>query len=91
MQLDKVSEDFVDVIRRVRPLGMARNNLGDLPRRQITVNLFGELLAFLGQLVDFGRNINGGLGLHVTQLFNFVFEISNGLLKIEECFLQPTF
>jgi len=33
-------------------------NFGDLPGGQVAVDVFGELLAFFGQLVDLGRNID---------------------------------
>ena len=52
VQLDKVREDFLDVIERVRPLGMP-GNLGDLPWRQIAVDVLGELQTLFAKLVDF--------------------------------------
>ena len=52
VQFDKVGKEFVNVIQRVGPLGVARN-FGDLPRRQVAVDVFRQLLAFLCQLVDF--------------------------------------
>ena len=52
MHLYKVGEDFVDVIKGVRALWVTCN-LGDLPRCEVTVNIFGELLAFFGELVYF--------------------------------------
>ena len=52
VQFHKIGEDFVDVVQRVGTLGVA-GDLGDLPGREVAVNVFGELLAFLGQLVDF--------------------------------------
>ena len=58
MQFDKIGEYLADVVQRVGPLGMARN-FGDLPGREHAVDIFGELLAFLGQLIDFFRNIDG--------------------------------
>ena len=51
VQLDKMGEDFIDVVQRIRALGVPCN-FGDLPGRQVAVDVFGELLAFLGQLVD---------------------------------------
>ena len=86
VQLNEVGEYLIDIVKRVRALGMP-GDFGDLPRGQIAVDIFGELLAFLRQLFDFSRNINSGLSLHVAQLFNLVFEIGNGLLEIEESFL----
>jgi len=52
VQLDEIREDFLDVIERVRPLGMP-GNLGDLPRRQVAVDVLGELQALFAELVDF--------------------------------------
>ena len=83
VQFDEMGEDLVDVVQRVRALGVPRD-LGDLPGRQVAVNVFGQLLALLGQLVDFGRDVYGRLGLHIPQLFNLVFEFGNRLLEVEE-------
>jgi len=58
VKLHIVGEYFVDVIQRVRALGVA-GDLGDLPGREVAVDVFGELLAFLGKLVDFVRDIDG--------------------------------
>ena len=57
VQLDKVGKDVPNVVQRVRPFGVP-GNLGDLPGRQNAVDVFGELLAFFGQLLDFFRNID---------------------------------
>ena len=84
VQFDEVSEDVADVVQRVRALGMPRN-LGDLPRREVRIDVFGELQALLAELVDFFRNVDGGLGLHIAQLFDLAFEIGNRLLEIEKC------
>ena len=58
VKLDKVGEYFVDVVQRVRALGVA-GDLGDLPGREVAVDVFGELLAFLGELIDLVGNIDG--------------------------------
>jgi hypothetical protein len=57
VQLDEVGEDFVDVVQRVGPLGVARD-LGDLPGRQVAVDVLGELLALLAELVDLFRDVD---------------------------------
>ena len=55
---------------------------GDLPGREVAVNVFGQLLTFLSKLVDLIGDINGRLGLHVAKLFNLVFQLGDRLLKI---------
>lgn len=46
MHLHKICENFADVIQCVRTLRMT-GNFGNLPGRQIGVNVFGQLLALL--------------------------------------------
>ncbi len=87
VHLHKVGEDVVEVIQRVGPLGVARN-FGDLPRRQIGVDVFGELDALFGELVDFGRNVHGRIALHIAQLLDLVFQVGDGLLKVEKHFFS---
>jgi len=43
---------LADVIQRIGPLRVA-GDFGNLPRRQITVDVFNQLLAFFTQLLDF--------------------------------------
>ena len=83
VQFDKIGKDVAHVIQRVRPFGVTRN-FGDLPRGQVTVNVFGQLLTFFGELVDFVRDIYCRFGLHVAQFFNLSFKLRNRLFKIEE-------
>jgi len=71
----------MDVVQGVRALRVA-GDFGDLPRCEVAVNVFGELLAFFAELVNFLADVYGRFGLHIAQLFNFVFELCNGLLKI---------
>ena len=52
MQLDKVGEYFLNVVQRVGALGVP-SNFGDLPGRELAVDILGQLQAFFGQLVDF--------------------------------------
>ena len=90
VHLHKVCEDFVDVIQRVRALWVARD-LGDLPRSQITVNVFGKLLAFFGELINFLRNVNSRFDLYITQFFNFGFKLCNRLFEIQESSFGQSF
>jgi len=59
-------------------------DLGNLPRSQLGVNVFGQLLALLGQAVDFFGNVDGRIVLYETQLFNLGIQFRDRLLKIEE-------
>jgi len=83
VKLDEIGEDLVDVVERVGTLRMPCD-LGDLPRRQVAVDVLGELLALLAELIDFFRNVDRRFGLHITQFFDLGFEFSNGLLEVEE-------
>ena len=83
VQLDGIGEDLVHVVERVRPLRMARD-LRDLPRRQLGVDVLGELLALLAEPVDLFGDVDGRLGLHVAQLFDLGLELRDRLLEIEE-------
>ena len=83
VQFVEVGEDFVDVVHRVRPLRVARD-LRHLPRRELGVDILGQLLALLGQAVDLLRDVDGRVVLYETQLFNFGVEFGDRLLKIEE-------
>ena len=87
VHLQKISEDFPYIVQRVRALGMA-GDFRHLPRRQIAVDVFGELLAFFAQLLNFGRNIDGAFGLHVAQLFDFGLQLSNGLFEVQKVFFR---
>ena len=85
VHLHKIGEDAVDVIESVRTLGVTRN-FGDLPGAQVAVNVFGQLLAFLTQLINFKGDVHRRVGLHISQLVDLGFEFGNGLLKIKKCF-----
>ena len=56
MHLDKMGEYLAQVIKRVGAFCMA-GNFGDLPGRELAVDVFGELQAFLGQLIDLARDV----------------------------------
>ena len=86
VHLDKIGEDVVDVVHRVGPLRVA-GDLGDLPRIEVAVNGFGQLLAFFVQLVNLGGDVHRRLALHIAQLFDLGFEFGNRLLKIKKSFL----
>ena len=81
MHFNKVREDFTDVIHGVRTLWMPRY-FGYLPRGEVGINVFGQLLALFSELINFFRNINGRFALHVAKFFNFAFKFSHGLLKV---------
>ena len=81
MQLHKVREDFVDVVQRVGALGVA-GNLGDLPGREVAVDVFDELLAFFAELVNFGGDIDCRLVLHVAQFFDFSFKLRHRCFEV---------
>jgi len=85
VQLDKMAKNFAHVIERVGALAVA-GDLGHLPRREVGVEVFGELQAFFAQLFDLLRDIDRRLALHVAQLFDFAFKLGEGLLEIEKNF-----
>ena len=60
---------------------MARN-FGDLPGREVAVNVFDQLLALFAELIDLSGNIHRRLVLHVAQFFDFFFEFSHRRLEI---------
>ena len=66
-----------------RPLGVARD-FGDLPRRQIGIDVLGEAQALLVELVDFFADIDGALVLHVAQFFDLVLKLRDGLLEVKK-------
>ena len=90
VQFHKVSEDVAHVVERVGTLGVA-GNLGDLPGAQLAVDVFGELLTLLAELIDFFRNIDSAFSLHVAQFFDFGFELSNRLFEIQKGFFRQRF
>ena len=85
LQLDKVAEDLAHVVERVGALAVA-GDLRHLPRRQVGVDVLGELQAFLAELLDLLRDIDRRFALHIAQLFDFAFELGEGLLEIEKNF-----
>jgi hypothetical protein len=57
-------------------------DLGDLPGRQVAVDVLGELLALFAELIDFFRDVDRGFGLHIAQFFDLGFEFRDGLLEV---------
>ena len=66
---------------------MARN-FRDLPGRQVGIDVLGELLAFLAELVDLIGDIHRAFGLHIAQFLDFAFEFGNRVFEIQECFFR---
>jgi len=81
MHFHEVGENFTDVIKSVRALWVT-GNFGDLPRCEVRLDVFGELLALFAELVYFFRNIDSRFALHVAKFFNFAFKFSHRLLKV---------
>ena len=81
MHLYKISTELTNVIQGVGTLRMTRN-FGDLPSRLIAVNVFGQLKAFLGQLLNFLGDVYGRFTLDIAQLFDFGFQVGNRQFKI---------
>jgi hypothetical protein len=59
-------------------------DLGDLPGRQVAVDVLGELQALLAELVDLFGDVDRAFVLHVAQFFDLGFEFGNGLLEIQK-------
>jgi hypothetical protein len=59
-----------------------------LPRREAAVDVFGELLAFFGQLLDFGGDIDRAFVVDQAQFVNFGFEFGYGLFEVEKYFFS---
>ena len=70
MHFDEIGEAFADIVERVGALSVA-GNLGDLPGCEVAVDVFGELQAFLGELVDFAGDIDRAFVLHKAQFGDF--------------------
>lgn len=83
VQLVKIGKQFRNVIERVRTLRMPRD-LRDLPRRQVRVEVFRQLLAFLRQPLDFFRNVDSRVVLHESQLFDLGLEFGDRLFEIQK-------
>ena len=83
VQFVEIGEQLVHVVERVRALRMT-GDLRNLPRRQVRVQIFGQLLALLGQPLDLFRNIDGRIVLHEAQFFDLRFEFSDRLFEIQK-------
>ena len=83
VHLDEVGEAVAHIVQRVGALGMARD-LGDLPGREVAVDVLGQLQALFAELLDLFRDVDCAFGLHVAQFLDFGFELGDGLLKIQK-------
>src|SRR5512140_3428491 len=62
-------------------------DLGDLPRRQIAVDILGQLLALLAELIDLLGDVDRRFGLHVSEFFDLGFEFRDRVFEIQESLL----
>src|SRR6185369_4279337 len=83
MQLVEVAEDRLDIIQRVGTVWMA-GELGDLPGRETGKDAGRELPALRLQPVDLILDVDLGLRGDVPQLFDFGFELGDGLFEIQK-------
>ena len=83
MHLDEIGKDVAHIVHGVGAIRVTRN-ARDLPGTQIAVDILGELLALLAQLLDFGRDVDSRIALHLAQFFDLVFKLGDGLLEIEK-------
>ena len=83
MQLVEIGEQLVDIVQRVRALGVARD-LRDLPRAEAGVDVLGELQALLAQPFDLVGDVDGRLVLHVAQFVDLALELGDWLLELQE-------
>ena len=72
-----------DVVQSIGTLRMA-GNLGNLCRRELGVDGFGQLVAFFLQAFDFIADVHGGFALDETQFFDFFGQFGNRLLEIKK-------
>ena len=83
MQFVEIGEQLAHVVERVRALRMA-SDLRNLPRGEVRIEIFGELLALLRQPLDFFRNIDSGIVLNEAQFFDLRFEFGDRLFEIQK-------
>ena len=83
VQLLKVGEAFADVVQGVGAVGVARE-FGDLPRRELGVDVARELLALALEQGDFFADVDGVFALQLAQLVDAHFKLADGLLKVQE-------
>jgi hypothetical protein len=87
VQFLEVAEDIVDVVQRVRTLGVACH-LRNLPRMQLAVDLLGERVALLLQPADLLGDVQRRVVLHVAQLLDLRLQLGDGLLELEKSMLH---
>ena len=83
VQFFKVREDMIDVIKRVGALRMPCD-LSNLPRRQLSVDILGQGLALGLQPANFFGDVDSGIVLHKTQLFDLAFQFGDRLFKVQK-------
>ena len=83
MQLFEVREHMFHVIKGIRPLGMTRDE-GDLPRRELAVDVLGQGLALDFQAADLFRDIHRRIVLDEAQLLDLGFQLGHRLFEFEK-------
>ncbi len=83
VQFVEIGKDLAHVVQRIGALGVA-GDLRNLPRGQVGIDVFGQLLALAGQPRNLFGNIDSRIVLHEAQFFDLCLEFGNGLLKIQE-------
>jgi hypothetical protein len=84
VQLLEPGKEIVDVVERVRPLRVTRDER-DLPRGQLAVDVAGQCLALLLQARDFLGDVDRRIVLHEAQLLDLRFQLGDRLLEFEKC------
>jgi len=86
VQLNEVGENLPHDVQGVGTV-LVSGDLGDLPRREVAVNVFGQLHAFGRQLVDLVGDIHRRFVLHVTQFVDLGLQLLDGLFEIQKILL----
>ena len=82
MQFMEIGEDFAHVIKRVGALRVARDQRR-LPGRELGVDFFGQILAFLLQTSDFVGDVDSRIGLDIAELLDLALELAQRLFVSE--------
>ena len=83
VQFLEIGTERGDVVQSIGTLRMA-GNLGNLCRRELGIDGFGQLVAFFLQAFDFIADVHGGFALDETQFFDFFGQFGNRLLEIKK-------
>ena len=59
-------------------------HLGDLPGRELGVDVLGERVALLLQPADLLGDVQRGVLLHIAQLVDLGFQLGDRLLELQE-------